>query len=152
MTAGIAQHLDHQVGAAVDHLGDVVKVRSRLDEAVQLDHAHDILKIAAGRRLHLRQQVDAADPRRGDTVLDAEIDTQCAFDSACAVIGELAGNMSMIARPHERHVVGDRRGRDRQGQAQGCQSVFGFGHGNLRMWRFYSPFTGGTGRWRRQTL
>src|SRR3712207_7487036 len=55
-------HLDHQVRAAVDHLGDVEEVRAGLDEAAQLHHPQHRAEIAAG-RLHLRQQVDAAHPR-----------------------------------------------------------------------------------------
>jgi hypothetical protein len=58
MASGVAQHLDHQVRAAVDDLGDVDEVGTGLDEAAQLDHPHHAVEIAVAGGLHLGQQVD----------------------------------------------------------------------------------------------
>ena len=46
MAASVAEHLDHQVRAAVEHLGDVEEAGPGLDEAAQLDDARDPREIA----------------------------------------------------------------------------------------------------------
>merc|ERR1739843_67262 len=45
VATGVAEHLDHEVGCAVDHLGYVMKVRMGVDESAQLhdtQHAGEI--------------------------------------------------------------------------------------------------------------
>ena len=59
----IAEHLDHQVGGAVDHLGLVGEVGRRGDEAAEPDDARHPIEVAE-RGLGLGDDVDGAKPCR----------------------------------------------------------------------------------------
>jgi hypothetical protein len=56
--AAIAEHLDEQVGAAVDHLGLVAELGHGVDHAQHLDDALDAIEVAQ-LGLHHRDQVEA---------------------------------------------------------------------------------------------
>ena len=55
------EHLDHQVGAAVDHLRVMGEFRHGVDHAEQLDDAVHPVEVAE-RLLHHREQVDPGEP------------------------------------------------------------------------------------------
>src|ERR1700760_1018652 len=63
MAALVAEHFDHQVRGAVQHLGPVEKIRRGIDEPAEADHAHDLVEVAE-RGLELGQQIDRATARR----------------------------------------------------------------------------------------
>src|SRR2546421_2613064 len=64
MTAGIAEHLDHQIGGAVDHLRHVGEIGGAVDEAAEPQTAAYAVEIAAGRDLQVRDDVEGAETRR----------------------------------------------------------------------------------------
>ena len=47
MAADVAEHLDHQVRTAVQHLGNIEKLRTRLHESAELDHARHPVEVDA---------------------------------------------------------------------------------------------------------
>src|SRR5690606_24290156 len=60
MAAAVAQHVDHQIGGAIDHLWMIGEVRHRVDEAAELHAAPDALEVTAAGCLHLGEDVDGA--------------------------------------------------------------------------------------------
>ena len=71
MAALVAERQHHQVGGAVEDFRSVEKIRGRIDEAAEPDHAHDLVEIA-GRGLDLCQEIDGAAARRGIALLDGD--------------------------------------------------------------------------------
>src|SRR4051794_39660816 len=71
MPALVAERRNHQVGGAVQHLWPIEKIRRRIDETAEPDHADHLVEIPQ-RRLDLRQQVDGAAARRGLALFDAD--------------------------------------------------------------------------------
>src|SRR4249919_3869664 len=59
MASGLSEHVLHQFGRAIGHLGLVGEIAMAVDEHAQLDDAPDPVE-RAKRRLHLREQHDAA--------------------------------------------------------------------------------------------
>jgi hypothetical protein len=135
---GIAQHLDHQIRAAIDDACLLGEVRQRVDEAAELDAAQDAVEVAIERRLRLRQDVEAAEPRRRDPVLDADGAAELADIALLALpLADLAGDEELAAAAHERHVIGERRPRLGQRDLQlGETGIDPSGHrdGTLLRW------------------
>src|SRR5665213_248120 len=117
MTPGIAQHLDHQVGAAVDDLRLLDEIRQRVDEAVDAQALLDAVEIAVERRLDMRQDIEAADARRRLAVGLRDGAAELADEARLAVpLRQLARDEEDIAaagegRPCRRHVIRLRPGR-----------------------------------------
>src|SRR5262249_16299715 len=65
----VAERGAHQVGCAVQHLRSIQKIRSRIDEAAEPNHAYHLVEVPEC-SLHLREQVDAAAARRRGTLLN----------------------------------------------------------------------------------
>ena len=65
MPPGIAKRCDKEIGRAVDHLGLVGEIGSRIDKARELDRPHKAGKVAAAGLFHLREQRDGAAFRGG---------------------------------------------------------------------------------------
>ena len=124
MAAGIAKHLNHQIRTAIDDLGNVRESRSDLDETTELDHATQPSKFAVAGELHLSDQVDCAQPRRGLTGRDVEIFADDAADPAGGIQRYLPGDMHHRASANEGDIVGDRRRCGRQDDAKGGEARF----------------------------
>src|SRR5206468_4149680 len=119
MTAGIAEHLDHQIGGAVDHLRHVGEIGGAVDEPAEPQTAAYAVEIAAGRDLQVRDDVEGAETRRLLSVGDADRGAELASKAALAIpLADLAGDENEIARHRERHVIGEGRGRLRQFDAE----------------------------------
>ena len=113
--------------------GTSMKSRRGIDEAAEPDHAGDLVEIAE-RRLELCQQIDRAGARGGLAVLDRHVVAELAGGDQLAFVveAELARDHQEIAGAHERHVIGDRRGRRRQCDAEIGEFLFnGSRHGLL---------------------
>src|SRR3954454_13368957 len=61
---GIAEHLDHQVGSAVDHLRHVGEVGRAIDESAKPQATAHPVEIAATGDAQLGEDVEGAEPRR----------------------------------------------------------------------------------------
>src|SRR5438094_6780269 len=119
MTAGIAEHLDHQIGGAVDHRRHVGESGGAVDEAAEPQTAAHAVEIAAGRDLQVRDDVEGAETRRLLSVGDADRGAELADKAALAIpLADLAGDENEIARHRERHVIGKGCGRLRQFDAE----------------------------------
>src|SRR6267378_4704865 len=115
----VAEHLDEQVRAAVDHLGLVGELRRAVHHAEQLHHALDAVE-AAQFGLHHREQREPDRARVLVALLDAELGAELAFHRARA----LAGEKQQVAGAHGVHVVGDRRARRGELDAQLLETFF----------------------------
>jgi len=129
VTPGVAEGQDHQVGSAVDDLGDVEEVRSGLDKAPQLDHPDHPIEVAVTGGLHLRQQVDPAQTGGDLSGLEVDIDPDHALHAPCGVEGDLTRDVDQGPAPDEGDIVGDGRDRNRKGDSGGGKADFNFGHG-----------------------
>src|SRR4029077_6554544 len=72
MPAGIAEHLDHQIGGAVDDLRHVGEIGCAVDEPAEPQAAADAVEIAAGGDAQMRDDVEGAEARRLLPVGDAD--------------------------------------------------------------------------------
>ena len=57
MPAGISEDLDHQIRGAVDDLGMVAELRSRIHEAGKLDAPYDAIEVTVAGRFQPCEQV-----------------------------------------------------------------------------------------------
>src|SRR6202035_3779733 len=98
MAALVAEGQNHQVGRAVQHLRSVEKIRRRIDEAAEPDHAHHLVEVA-DRGLDLRQQVDGATARGGIALFDGDAGAQLALGDqlALGVETDLTGDEQQVA-------------------------------------------------------
>ena len=120
---GIAEHLDHQIGGAVDHLRLLAVARHRIDEAAEPHAAHDLVEIAADRGLELRENVDGAEPRGLLRVFQRDFLADLTGELVLAVgVRHLAGDEHQRAGTLERHIVRRRRRRGRQFDVQVLQT------------------------------
>src|SRR5947209_11609621 len=114
MATAVAEHFDDQIRRAVHDRGNGIEIRNAIDEPAEPHNPADTLK-AAGRRLHLRQQVEGANPRRrlAGFVEDgsAELAAMCRIDLTVRPERQLAGDDEEIAGDYVRHVSSDRRRR-----------------------------------------
>src|SRR4051794_3387329 len=109
--AGIAEHFDHQVGSAVDHLRHVGEVGRAIDEAAEPQATPNPVEIAAAGDAQLSQDIEGAEPRRRPALVNGNAAAELADMTALAIPdAELAGYEDEIAGHRERHVIGDRRG------------------------------------------
>src|SRR6185312_15288442 len=93
MAPGIAEHLDHQVGGAVDDLRLLGEARHGVDEAAEPDDTQDAVEIAVERASRLGEEVQAAEPRRRLAVLEAHLGAELADIAPLAVpLADLAGD------------------------------------------------------------
>src|ERR1700737_4207993 len=106
MAALVAERRDHQVGSAVQHLRPLEKVRRRIDEAAEPDHANHLVEIAE-RGLDLRQQVDRATARRGVALLDGDAGAKLALGDQLAfrVDANRAGHDQQISGAYKSDVI-----------------------------------------------
>ncbi len=128
MAAGVAEGLDHQVRAAIDHLGGIEEVGCDLDEAAELHHPAHAGEITRGGDPHLGDQVDAAEPRGLDRSLQIDLLADDPLDPTRSIRRHLAGDVDQVSGPHERDVVGHGRHRLRQGDPQRFQTLFDLRH------------------------
>ena len=75
----LAEHLNHQIGKPVHHLGLVAETLGRIDHAENLDDALDAIE-AAERGPHLSQHDDPGLARRLVALLDGEVLPDLAFE------------------------------------------------------------------------
>src|SRR5690606_39157481 len=106
MAAFLGEYLDHQIRGAVDHLRLLAKAVRAVDEAAQLDTAHDAVEIALAGGLEMREDIEAADAGAGLALFGGEILADLALPFQLAVDERhLARDEDEIARLHERHIV-----------------------------------------------
>src|SRR5260221_6211876 len=125
MTALFTEYLHHQVGCAVHNLWAISKSGRRIDETAQPHTTRPLVEIAK-RGLELRQQVHGAGARRFLPVLERHAAAELTFCGQLAVAAKakLAGDDERVAAAHERHVIGNRACRGRQGDIQACELLF----------------------------
>jgi hypothetical protein len=122
----VAQHVDHEIGGAVNDLGIVGEIRSRIDEPVEAQQLHDAVEIAQG-GLGLRQDIERTEPCRFLALSQINARAKLACDSYLAVTqGQLSGDEQQIAEMKERYVVGDWRRELGQRDVQRPQPCFDF--------------------------
>src|SRR5215831_3560970 len=108
MTALVAECQNHQIGSAVQDLRSVEKIRRRVDEAAEPDHARDLVEVAE-RRLDLGKQVDGAAARRGVALFNGDAGPKLALGDQLAlrVKTNLAGHEQQVAGADKADVVRD---------------------------------------------
>ncbi len=125
MPAAIAEHLDEQVGAAVDHFGLMAELGHGVDHAQHLDdplHAIEVAELG----LHDRDQAQAGLAGVAVGLLDGEVAPDLAGRQWLArQAGALAGEVEQVAGAHGIHVVRHRRGRLGELDAELLQPPFG---------------------------
>src|ERR1700756_1134917 len=121
----VAEGRYHQVGGAVQHFRSIQKIRGRIDETTEPDHADHLVEIAE-RGLDLRQQVDGATARRGIALLDGNPGAKFALGDQLAVRSDanLARHKQQVAGAHETDVIRDQAGRFMQGPALSRKLLF----------------------------
>jgi hypothetical protein len=124
MATRFAEHRHHQLRAAVDDNRDWIEIRRRVDESAQPHHPLHFVQIAPARGLHLRQQIEPAQPRGRLALLDLDGVAELAFDAARRIDRDLPRHVHQIAHDHERHIGRHRRRRRWQGDAQFPQPRF----------------------------
>src|SRR5579885_116926 len=124
MATCVAEHLDEEVGAAVDDVRLLHEIGRAVDEAVEAQAAADAVEIAE-RRPRLRQKVEAAKPCCALPVCEGEAGAELADVAALTVpLADLTGDEQHVARTHEGHVVGQRYRRAGQFDFQLLQPCF----------------------------
>src|SRR5580704_937228 len=125
MAALVAEGRDHQVGRAVQHLRSVEKIRRRIDEAAEPDHAHHLVEVA-DRGLDLREQVDGTTARGGIALFDRDAGAQLALGDqlALGVETDLTGDEQQVAGPDKADVIRHGACRLMQGDAFCRQFLF----------------------------
>ena len=106
MPTGVAENLDHQVRATIDHGRDGDEVRPGLDEAPQFDHADDAIQITVQSRGHLGQQVDAAQARALHGLFLGHVHADRALEPARGVVRQLTRDVQQVAGADVADVVG----------------------------------------------
>ena len=81
----VAEHLDHQIGSAVDDLRHVGELGRAVDEAAQLHDAAHPVEIAAAGDAQMGNDVERAQPRRVAAVGDGDAGAELADMAALAV-------------------------------------------------------------------
>ena len=121
----LAEHLDHQVGEAVDHLGLVAEAVRRVHHAQHLDDAADLVE-AAQVRAYRGEQREPDLARNLIALLDREILADLALRRRLAVANRtVARDEEKIAGPHGADVVRHRAGRLRKRDVLFLESRFG---------------------------
>src|SRR5205085_10770523 len=109
--AGIAKHLDHQIGGAVDHLRHVGELGRAVDKPAEPQTAADAVEIAAGGDLQMRDDVERTEPRRLLPLGDADAGAELADKAPLAIpLADLPGDKDEVAGDCERNVVRQRSG------------------------------------------
>src|ERR1700690_2955948 len=109
MAPGFAEHLDHEVGAAVDHLGMIAEIRLGVDHAEKLDQSLDAREVA-DRGFGDCEQLQAREARRFVALLDGSVLAQTPdHETAVRALRPLPGEEEEIARQAIGHVIGHRR-------------------------------------------
>ena len=109
MTSLVAEHRDHQVGCAVEHLRSIEEIGRRIDEAAKANHARDLVEVAE-RGFDLRQQIDCAATRRSVTLFDGDTGAELAFRDQLAfgVDADLPRDKQQIPGADEADIIRDR--------------------------------------------
>jgi len=108
--ARVAEHREEDLGGAVDHLGMIDELRRRVDESAYPDALHHPIEIAVERGAQVRKQVERAKPRRLPGLIDVDLTSHFADESALAVpLAELSCEEKKLAEANEWHVIGPRR-------------------------------------------
>ena len=125
VTTAITEHIDEQIGAAVDHLRLVAEARHRIDHAEDFEHL-DLLKAAACGSVRRRQQIEADELCILVGLLDGHILADRAGDVLAVLVARpLPRQIDRVAVALPRHVVRDRRRNVRQRQSKLLQVLFG---------------------------
>src|SRR5580658_4946616 len=96
MAAGLAEHLDKQVGAAIDDFRRVVEVGRGVDHAKELDDEVDAVE-RAKRVTHGREQSEADQPGAPVALLDADIGAELTGQMNPVLARTLAGEVEDVA-------------------------------------------------------
>ena len=104
------------------------KSGGRLHEADDLQHPVDPVQIALAGRPHGRDQIDAAEPGRGDGHLQIDVVADHALDAEILDLRTLARDVDQPSRLGEGHVVPGRRGERREVDPQVSQARLYPGH------------------------
>src|SRR5690242_20110871 len=118
MAAGITEHLDKQIGAAVDDLGRIVEVRRCIDHAQELDDEVDSVE-RAERIAHGGKQAQSDQTRTPIALVDADIDAELASELfAIGVARPLPGEIKNVSGEPVRQIIGDWLAKLRQHDAE----------------------------------
>lgn len=128
MTPSFAEHLDHEVRAAIQDPRDIKKRGASLDKAAQPDHTRHFRKITLAGGAELRDQIDPAEFCCGLSGFEIKVLTDHAANSAGGVDRDLARDMYERAGADEGNVVGDGRHRFGERYAERGQANVGRSH------------------------
>src|SRR6266508_1342445 len=125
MPAAIAEHRDEEIGTAVDHFRLLAEFRRGVDHAQELDDALDAIEVAQF-GLHDGDQAQAGLAGVLVALLLREVATDLADRQRMAgQTGALAGEIEQVAGAHGVDVIGHRRGRLGELDAEFLQPLFG---------------------------
>src|SRR5688572_25563743 len=114
MDAALAEHLDHQVGAAVEHLRVLLELGCRVDEALEPDDAHHAIEVAELQR-NRRKDVETRRSRERIALRGRELAAELALGRRSAFRERaLARDEEQVPGPSAVCIVG--RGIARGGQ------------------------------------
>lgn len=90
MATRVAEYRDEEIRGAVDHLGLAGELGDGIDEPGNADAPLDAVEVAIQRGMHVRDEIQGADPSGPSSVLDAEIAAELSYVPALAVpLGDL---------------------------------------------------------------
>ena len=108
MAAALPEHLEDQVGGAVEHLGLLFEAGGRAHESAQLNELLDLVE-RAGVLANQRHDVQGTDLGRSGRVLDANVGADHALELELAVpVRNHTGGVEQLANLLHRHVGGQR--------------------------------------------
>ena len=92
MAARLAEHIDQQVGGAIDALRNVGEVMLAADIARDLQHPSNAIEVAAARGLELSQQIERTKLGSHVALVGAEILTELPGETEMAGVFRLAAD------------------------------------------------------------
>src|SRR5580693_4032263 len=124
MAARLAEHLDHEVRAAVDDLGMVSEIRLGVDHAEKLDHRFDARELTE-RSFGDREQLQPGETRGFIALLDRGVLAEPPdHETPVRALRPLAGKVEKITRQPIGHIVGHRRRNGGKREAEGGKPLF----------------------------
>src|SRR5262249_47255027 len=109
VATALAEHLDEEIGTAVDHLRMVLELGGRIDHAEHLDDLLDPIEIAAKRIAHGCDQHQSHRTRVPIAFLDRHAGAELALGHSLRGVRTLAREIEQIADALGVHVAAERR-------------------------------------------
>jgi organic hydroperoxide reductase OsmC/OhrA len=129
MSPRVAEHLDEQIGCAVDHLRVAVELVRRVHISNNANTAYDTIDVVCDRDAKVGEQIERGEPGSALSILDRELPPELSDVSTLAVpLTELPGEVQEIGGADELHVIRARAARPRQLEPELDEAIVD-GHG-----------------------